>query len=140
MADIGMGPARSKGIMLLAAIFILGMVCGAALFYMGQRSIGLPGAPPRPQEGPPPPAPLDHMSRMLDLDPGQREAIRHLLDEQRIRLEGFLEESRQEIRALLRPDQQRRFDDMRPPRPPQPGGPPPPRGAAPPHRLRGTPR
>jgi hypothetical protein len=62
---------------------------------------------------------------MLDLDPGQREAIRHLLDEQRIRLDGFLEGSRQEIRALLRPDQQQRFDAMRPPRPPLPGGGPP---------------
>jgi hypothetical protein len=129
MGELGLEPARGKGVFLLTAIFILGMICGAALFYMGQRSIGVPGPPP----GPPPPAPLDHMSRELNLDPEQLRAIDALLGEQRIRLDEFLEGSRQEIRALLRPDQQRRFDDMRPPRPAQPGHrPPAPRGGHPP--------
>jgi hypothetical protein len=122
MGEFGSGPSRSKGILLLTVIFILGMICGASLFYMGQRSIGMPGPPP----GPPPPAPLDHMSRELNLDPEQRMAIDRLLGEQRIRLEEFLEGSRLEIRALLRPDQQRRFDDLRPPRPEPPGHQPPP--------------
>jgi hypothetical protein len=124
MAEIGPGSTRGRGVILVTAIFILGLVCGAALFYLGQRSLGPPGR----IVGPPPPAPLDDMTRELGLDPDQRREIRTLLDEQRVRLHELLEASRREIRAVLRPDQQQRFDDLRPPRPGPPGppGPPPP--------------
>jgi len=128
MSELTPGPGRATGILLLGVVVVLGMISGAALFYIGQRSIGFP-----PPMGPPPDHPMDRLARYLDLDADQQRAIEEILDEQRVRLDLVLEESREAIRAVLRPDQQERFDNMRPPGPhrrpgrrPPPGAPPPP--------------
>ena len=55
-------------------------------------------------------------------------------EEQRLQLKGFLDGSHEKIRAVLRPDQQTRFDEMRPADPAHPGGPPPPGHRPPPKR------
>jgi hypothetical protein len=135
MGEPALHPSKRKGVLLIGVVFVLGMICGAALFVMGQRSVGFRRPP-----GPPPGHPLDRLSRELNLDDAQREEIRTILDGQRARLDAVLEDSRHAIRAVLRPDQQERFDDLRPPRPggpeehpghPPPGHPPP-FGAPPP--------
>lgn len=114
MADTGYEPARRTGALLLVAVFLLGLVCGAALLFLGQRSVGelrRPGArPDRPgiehRSG--------HLLRELDLDEGQREKVLEIMREDRQKIHAILEETRLEIRALLGPEQQEIFDRMRP--------------------------
>jgi len=113
---------------LLVAVFVLGAVCGAALFYLGQRSV----QPAHRLAGGPPDHPMARMTRELGLDPEQQAAIREILDEQRAQLGAFLEGSREKIREVLRPEQQELFDTMRPADPARPAGPPP--GHRPPPR------
>jgi hypothetical protein len=140
MVDTPFPPQRSTGALLLVIIFVLGMVGGAALFYLGQRSVG--GSPPARADrgGPPPPDPLAHMVRTLDLDAAQRVQIRTILDRYRLDMDGMLEASRREIREVLDEDQQAQFDTLRPPRrgPGGPGGRPPgpPRRGGPPRGKR----
>ena len=126
MGETPFPPRRSTGALLLIVIFVLGMVGGASLFYLGQRSVGGDRPPRDAHNGPPPPDPLTHMSRTLELDEQQREQIREILDRYREQMDGMLEASRHEIREVLDPEQQARFDSMRPPRPgrERPGGPP----------------
>jgi len=123
MADFTEGPTRRTAAALLVAVFVLGAVCGAALFYLGQRSV----RPAHPEAAGRlgPDHPMARMTRELDLDPEQREAIHEILEEQREQLGAFLEGSREKIREVLRPEQQERFDVMRPADPAHPGGPPP---------------
>ena len=123
MADFTEGPTRRTAAALLVAVFVLGAACGAALFYLGQRSVrpAHPEAAGRLRPG----HPMARMTRELELDPEQREAIHEILEEQREQLGTFLEGSREKIRGVLRPEQQERFDVMRPADPAHPGGPPP---------------
>ena len=145
MAEAIVGPRRSGGLLAVSAVFLLGMACGAALFFAGARL--LPGPPrfSRPgaeREGR---MPIDRMAEDLGLDSGQQEKVRAVLERSRTQVREILEQSRKEVRTLLRPDQQEKFDRMRPPRPPfpgerpgagpggpPPGGPPPGPGAPPP--------
>jgi hypothetical protein len=129
-------PTRTRAILLLAVVLLFGMICGAALFFLGQHSLHF-ARPPGPQG-----RPLERLSQELDLDADQRRAIRAILEEQRVNLRGVLEDSHQAIREVLRPDQQQRFDELRPPHPDwRPGWPghrrhrrgPPPHGPPPPH-------
>jgi hypothetical protein len=73
-------------------------------------------------EGPP----LEHLTRALDLDAGQRMKVQAIFERHRERLHTILEEAHNEIREVLRPDQRERFDSMMPPHPGPwgPGGPP----------------
>jgi Spy/CpxP family protein refolding chaperone len=139
-------PDRSRGVLIAAVIFLLGLLSGAAGFYLGQRSFfaqrgwGGPG-------GPHPGGGLERLTRELKLDADQRRKIEAILEGRRGRMQQFLEEGRAEIRAVLTPEQQAVFDKMPhdhggrhgwrsdlPPAPPPPGGPPPeqPPGGAPP--------
>ena len=107
--DEPIDPPRSRGVLLVAVIFLLGLLSGAAGFYVGQRSIfpprfGWGGA--RAGGG------LDHLTRELKLDAEQRRKIEAILDGRRARMQQFLEEGRSEIRAVLTPDQQAIFDKM----------------------------
>jgi hypothetical protein len=134
MDDPTRSPVRRRAILLIAVIFVLGMACGAALFFLGQRSVGIPGRPGHH----PPGHFMERLAHELDLDDDQRREIEAIFGAQRARLHGILEEFRQTIRAVLRPDQQERFDRLRPPRHfgrggPLPGHPPPPPGARHPH-------
>jgi len=144
MDELTQSPTRMRALVFLGVVFLLGMVSGASLFFLGQRSVE-PRLPPRPPQA----GPLGRLSQELQLEPDQRRAIRTILDTQRERLHEVLEDSRQEIRAALDPEQREQFDEMRPPRPDGPppgfpphpppprgrerrGGPPPPRGDRPP--------
>jgi hypothetical protein len=103
MAETWGGPERTRGLVLLGTVFLLGMVCGASLFYLGQRSM-MPPRPPGPW--------LDRLSRDLDLDPDQRKKIEEVLAEHRAQMRKLAEDGRSGIRDLLRPDQQKIFDAM----------------------------
>ena len=105
-------PARAQGLLLLGVVFLLGLVCGAALLHLGERAFGFPrwrgfGLHAR-HEG----LALERLSEDLKLDADQKRRLGEILHERRERMEKFLEESRAEMRALLRPDQQGLFDGL----------------------------
>jgi len=128
MLEPTQGAGRRSALLWLGVVFLLGMVSGASLFYLGRWSTGL-----RQPRHPAPPHPIDRLARDLDLDADQERQVRAILEEHRARLEDLLEESREAIQAVLRPDQRERFDDLRPPREGRrPGHPPPPGGHHPP--------
>jgi Spy/CpxP family protein refolding chaperone len=144
MAETAPNPARSKGLALIAVVFLLGMVCGASLFYLGQRSVqGFPGSRPQAYElddrrrGGPRGGPSERIFDGLGLDAEQKDRVASVLRESRTRMNRLLEESRVEIRDLLTEEQQEKFDELRPPRrrrgrPPWGKGPPlPPPGEGP---------
>jgi Spy/CpxP family protein refolding chaperone len=93
---------------LLVAVFLAGAGAGAAGLALGQRAFGHEGRRSRP---------LERLSGELQLDAGQRREIGAILLRQRERMRAMFEETRHEIRAVLRPDQQARFDAL-----PRPGG------------------
>lgn len=136
MSETDLRPQRARGLLAVAAVFVLGAVCGAALFFAGARLLH---GPPRffrhfaEREGS---SPIARITRELDLDAQQQEKVRALIERSHGRIRAILEEGRKEIRDLLRPDQQEKFDRMRPPFPPHvpegPPGPPPPAPGAPP--------
>lgn len=114
MDSNGTNAVRRQGALLLLAVFLLGLVCGASLLFLGQRSVGWPRGPGvRPDRPPVEHGPL-RLLHELDVDKKQREAILEIMREDRERIHGILEETRLEIRALLRPEQQEIFDRMRP--------------------------
>ena len=102
-------PSRGLAAVLMVAVFLAGAAAGAAGLALGQRAFGGEGG----RRG----RPLEHLSRELRLDPAQRREIGVILVRQRERMRPMFEETRQEIRAVLRPDQQARFDAL-----PRPGG------------------
>jgi Spy/CpxP family protein refolding chaperone len=110
MDEQAASPARTRGLLLLGVVFVLGMVCGATLFYLGQRSM----LPPLHAFGPDGPhsGGLDRLTRDLNLDPDQRKKIEAILEGRRSRMQQFLEQGRSEIRDILRPDQQKTFDAL----------------------------
>jgi Spy/CpxP family protein refolding chaperone len=101
-------PSRGLAAALLLAVFLAGAGAGAAGLALGQRAFGHEGRRSRP---------LERLSRELDLDAAQRRQVREILLRQRERMRPLFEETRQEIRAVLHPDQQARFDAL-----PRPGG------------------
>ena len=101
-------PSRGLAAALLLAVFLAGAIAGAAGLALGQRAFGHDGRRGRP---------LERLSRELQLDPAQRREIGAILLRQRERMRPLFEETRQEIRAVLRPDQQARLDAL-----PRPGG------------------
>ena len=122
--DDASASARSRGTLLLAVIFFLGMVCGAALFYLGQRSVSgraEPGRRPPGAHRPGTMGPVDTLAQELDLDPEQREKLEEVFRLSREQLHEMMEQTRLEIREQLRPDQQEKFDNLRPHRRGRPG-------------------
>ena len=102
-------------------------------FFGGRGGPGRMGGPPPFGRGPggPPPLPPEVVNRLtseLELDAPQRDQIKKILDDRRDRLEAVHREARERfdkeqrelhaaIRAVLRPDQQVKFDkflDRRP--------------------------
>jgi len=121
------------------ALFVLAVFCvgGAGGFILGRRMppgrgpFGPPpfarpgpggrGGPPPFARGPLPPDLVDRLSSELQLDSSQQEQVRKILDDRRGRLEDVHREARERfdreqrelhdaIRAVLRPDQQQKFD------------------------------
>ena len=132
------------------AVFVLGGATGFILgrhvpppggpgpgFFGGRGRAGGPGPGGplfgRAPGGPPaiPPQLLERLTREVQLDNTQRDQIRKLLEERRDRFEDVHREARERfdkeqrelhaaIRAVLRPDQQQKFDDFLDRRPPPP--------------------
>jgi Spy/CpxP family protein refolding chaperone len=94
-------------------VFALGAVFGAALALAVLRFAvpHAPGAGPDAQRGP---LAIARMVRDLDLDPQQEERVRAIVRQSHGEIRDILDRSRDEIRGLLRPDQQERFDGMGP--------------------------
>jgi Spy/CpxP family protein refolding chaperone len=117
----------------VAAVFALGVVFGAALSVI---LLHLHGGMPMPfaRHGGPhagglgsPEAVIEHMDHDLGLDAEQRQKVQAILESAHDSIHTTLEGTHREIRAVLRPDQQAKFDRMRPPGLPFPHeGPPPP--------------
>jgi Spy/CpxP family protein refolding chaperone len=102
----------TRGQLAVVGIFALGVVFGLALSFVLVHHV----IPPErmggmPREGP---VPIDRMTGELDLDPAQQEKIRAILERGHATMRGVLDDTSREIRAVLRPDQQEKFDRMRP--------------------------
>jgi len=139
MGELSNSARSSKGMFAVALVFALGVVFGAALSVVllrlhgdfprpvgsfGRHSVGLHGGR----------GPLGRLARDLKLDRDQQTKIEAILERTHGAIQESLEETHREIRAILRPDQQARFDRMRPARLPfLRGGAPPPDEAPPPH-------
>ncbi len=98
---------RKKGFLLLGVVFLLGVVCGGALVFIGVRTL----VPRGPRHGGP--HPIEGISRHLDLNEKQAEKIRAILDETRHEIDVISLESRDRIREVLTPEQLEKFDEMR---------------------------
>lgn len=112
-------PRRSRvlGALMLAAVFALGMVSGASLFYAGQRSIARGGFPARGEPGLPGLSgrePLERFERAVDLSPEQREQFRAVMRETREEMRAVVDRSRERLRETLTPEQQEKFEALRP--------------------------
>ncbi|HEX4824064.1 MAG TPA: hypothetical protein VFV19_07105 [Candidatus Polarisedimenticolaceae bacterium] len=129
MADAA--PSRSYAVVV---VFALGTIFGAALTVI---LLHLRGGMPMPfghhggVHGPRAEADamVEHMEHELGLNEAQRARIKEILDDAHDRVHQTLEETHKKIRALLTPEQQEKFDAMRPPELPFPhrgGAPPPP--------------
>ena len=130
-------PARSsKDILAVALVFALGVVFGAALAVVLLRLHGGLPLPFGPRAGlHAGRGPIGRMARALDLDADQRRKIQAIIERSHGEIQQTLEETHRQIRAILRPDQQLKFDRMRPPRTPFPDdrpGPPGEHGPPPP--------
>jgi Spy/CpxP family protein refolding chaperone len=110
---------RWKSILGVLLIFLLGAVAGASVMHrVGRHSIeavlsGRGGATVD--------LIVKRLSRSLDLDPAQRDQVRAIATEThrdiveirkpvQAQLEAAIERSRVRVRAILRPDQQEKFD------------------------------
>lgn len=141
-----LGRLRVQAIALLAVVFVMGALTGAAI----ERARHWRGAPPD-RHGPPPGGPRERgglppdFSRELRLSAEQETRIRAILDRSRPRTDSLLstmlpqlkaltDSVRAEIRAELTPEQTKVFDEQ-PPRlfgnPGRPLGPPPGSGERP---------
>jgi len=99
-----------------APIFLLGLLLGAAGGSLAQRA-----AARHWKKGPHASRMLEKLGRELQLDAGQKDAAKILLESDRVKFEALHEESlarfqalraasRAEIRKLLTPEQQAKFD------------------------------
>ncbi|HKQ60295.1 MAG TPA: hypothetical protein VJS92_03355 [Candidatus Polarisedimenticolaceae bacterium] len=118
MAEGPFGSAgAARGFLGVGIVFALGVVFGAALAV-----VVLHFAPGGPRFGPGPPfpggghgGPMEHMVRELDLDPQQEEQIRAIIERSQGEVHAVLERTHEQIRPLLRPEQQEKFDRFHPP-------------------------
>ena len=106
--------SRRRGLVLVLVVFILGLVCGAALTIIGMRSVAprrFPGHPEgRPAEmrrG------FERMTDELGLDRDQRRAIREIFEGSRGESQEITRESGEQIREILTEDQREKFDRLR---------------------------
>ena len=103
----------------LLGVFALGIVAGASLWHLAQRSGPHPPPAWRERPGPrrdlPPGAELE---RLLDLDSEQAARVRQILEESRERMHQEAEATRARILEVLTPEQRELFETLRPPRRP----------------------
>jgi Spy/CpxP family protein refolding chaperone len=102
-------PARAQ--LAVVGIFALGIVFGLALSFVLVHHVIPPARMGQPREGP---VPIERMTTELDLDADQQVKIRAILERGHTTMRGILDETSREIRGVLRPEQQAKFDRMRP--------------------------
>lgn len=109
-------PRLTRGAFAVLGIFVLGIVFGVALsvviVHHGGRFSPLHGR----RDGP---VAIERMTRQLGLDAAQQEKIRAILERAHATVRGVLEDTRRDVRAELRPEQQSKFDRMHPPEAPR---------------------
>jgi len=119
-------PPPMRGQLAVIAIFALGVVFGLALAFVLVHHVIPPARMGLAREGP---VPIERMTRELGLDAAQQEKVGAILERGHETMRGILDETSRDIRAVLRPEQQAKFDRMRPRSPFPHGG----RGGEPPH-------
>lgn len=113
---------RWKSILGVLLVFLLGALAGAAVVHRVDRQ-GAEGILSG-RGGATADLIVRRLSRSLDLDPAQRDQVRAIVTETRreiieirkpvqAQVEATLERSRARVRAILRPDQQEKFDRIR---------------------------
>ncbi len=110
MADDA-SPRPARGQLAIIGIFALGVVFGAALCFAIVHHLILPERMGMRHEGP---VAVERMKQDLGLDSEQEAKVKAILERGHASMRGILDETGKEIRAVLRPDQQERFDRMRP--------------------------
>jgi hypothetical protein len=111
---------RTSAALLLAVTFLLGGVAGAVSYYLYRgRSAAIGGRPERPD----PKHIVDDMSRTLGLDAAQKEKLTVIISQSRERYrdlskqfrpqyDAIRDKTNEEIRGILREDQQSRFVEL----------------------------
>jgi Spy/CpxP family protein refolding chaperone len=110
---------RRRAAILLAAMFLVGALCGAAGMLLANRE----GVGPSRERRRGPGGYVEHLTRTLDLAPEQRDSVRAIVERYRPAMDSLRREVaprfetlqntiRSEIRLQLSPDQQRRLADM----------------------------
>ena len=112
MAESVPSRSRSRGLLLLTVLFLIGVIAGASLAFIGIRA--LVGSGLKAGKGPIERHMILRMESQLDLDEEQSRRIRQIMRGSRERVHQELERTRKQIREVLTPDQQKRFDEMRP--------------------------
>ena len=106
--------SRGRAAVLLAAVFLSGVLVGAGVFALSR---GGPGGPHPRRDF------VEHLSHDLDLTPAQRDSVAAILQRRRTSMDSLWREVgprfetlrvtvRSEIRSQLTPDQQRKFAEM----------------------------
>lgn len=112
--------SKTSAALLLVSLFLLGGVAGAALQYV-YRNHMVSAAMPRPRLANSHDI-VDEMALSLELDTGQKEQLRGIIQQSRDRYrtlsrqfqpqyEQIRGETNEAIRAILRPGQRQQFDD-----------------------------
>jgi Spy/CpxP family protein refolding chaperone len=113
---------RWKSILGVLLVFLLGALAGAAVVHRVDRQ-GAEGILSG-RGGATADLIVRRLSRSLDLDPAQKDQVRAIVTETRreiieirkpvqAQVEATIERSRARVRAILRPDQQEKFDRIR---------------------------
>src|ERR1700683_3468158 len=113
-------PPRRRAFALVIALFILGVALGASATYLvlgrRMRAPTYPGRPTRVQVE-------NQLTRSLDLTPQQKTQLETILDQAHVRFhaldeqvepqyDGIRQDTRNQIRAILHPNQVKRFEDL----------------------------
>lgn len=112
-------PKPARGQLAVIGVFALGVVFGAALCFVIVHHVILP----RQMGSHGGPVPVERLTRELGLDADQQAKVRAILERGHETMRGVLDTSSHDIRAVLRPDQQEKFDRLRPRSPFPHGGP-----------------
>ncbi len=118
--------SRRAVIVGFVVVFVLGLSLGFNAALLLHRHFAPPpvagGPPPRgPMFGRPPGPPLEHLVRVLDLSPEQRERIRTHIERMRDRNRAVHDSLRRAIESELTPEQRERWRVLQPRRPMDPG-------------------
>jgi Spy/CpxP family protein refolding chaperone len=100
-----------RGQLAVVGIFALGVVFGLAISFVLVHHVIPSDRMGQSRQGP---MPIERMAKELDLDAAQQEQVRAILEKGHATVRGILDDTSREIRAVLRPDQQAKFDRMRP--------------------------